>query len=206
MKSLPRFLRTTLAGGILFLLPIVVVAILVGKAVEIADKIVGPLADLLPVHSPIGLKTPMLLAIGLVILCCFLAGFFARTTIAQKTTNWVESAALSNMPGYNFVKAVSQSLLAPEKQPEFTVVLARFGDGWQIAFLVERLENGHVAVFVPGVPDPQSGSMYLMKEDRIAATDISFNSAMKCLKRYGKGSKEMLGLRLAAAASETTKA
>jgi uncharacterized membrane protein len=39
------------------------------------------------------------------------------------------------------------------------VVLARIEDSWQIAFLVERLEGGHVAVFMPGVPNPLSGSV-----------------------------------------------
>ena len=206
MRSLPRFLRTTLAGGILFLLPAVVLIILVSKAVEIADKIAGPLAEHLPVESPIGLKAPMLLAIGLLILFCFAAGVFARTTIAQRATSWVESAALSNLPGYSFVKAVSQGLLAPEKQPEFTVVLARFGDRWQNAFLVERLDDGHVAVFVPGVPNPQSGSLYFMSEDSIKTTDVSFNSAIKCLTSYGKGSKALFGGRLGAAGQETVMA
>lgn len=200
MTSLPRFFRTTLAGGILFLLPAIVLVAIVGKALEIAHKIIAPLAELLPVPSLIGLDAPMLLAVGLVILFCFLAGVVARTTIAQRATNYVEAAALSHVPGYEFVKAISQSLLVPEKSPDYTVVLARFDDVWQLAFFVERLKNGHVAVFVPGSPSPQSGSVYFMTEDRVKTTDITFNAAMKCLKRYGKGAGALLEERLAAAA------
>jgi uncharacterized membrane protein len=196
MKSILKFFRTTLAGGILFLLPVVVLIILIGKAVEIAHKIVLPLADLIQMEPVIGIEAPRLLAVVLLVLLCFLAGVLARTTIAQKATNWVESAALSNIPGYEFVKAVSLSLLAPEKQPEETIVLARFDDAWQIAFLVERLENDLVAVFVPDSPHPQSGSIFIMTRDRIKRVDLPVTSVLKCLKGYGKGANALVGSRL----------
>jgi uncharacterized membrane protein len=193
MKSFLQFFRTTLAGGILFLLPVVLVVILVGKAVGIAHRIVAPLANHLPVQSVLGLEAPTLVAIAVLVLFCFLAGVLARTTIARKTTDWLESTALSNLPGYQYFKAISRNLLAAEGQPERSVVLARIEDAWQIAFLTERLEDGHVAVFVPGTPNPQSGSVYFMTEDRIRPMDIPPTSALKCLKNYGIGSKAILG-------------
>ena len=106
-----QFTRTTLVGGILFLLPIIVVVVIVGKALAIADKIVAPLAAHLPVESAFGFETPKLLAIALVILFCFLAGFFARTALAQKAIAWLETTVLSNVPGYEFIKSVSGTIL-----------------------------------------------------------------------------------------------
>jgi hypothetical protein len=83
-------------------------------------------------------------------------------------------------------------MLGVEKQTGQQVVLARIEDAWQIAFLVERLEGGHVAVFVPGAPNPLSGSVYFMTQDRIKAVDIPASGAMKCLRRVGAGSKALL--------------
>jgi uncharacterized membrane protein len=207
MKPILKFTRTMLAGGILFLLPIVVVAIIIGKALAIARKIVGPLAAHLPMESVIGLDTPKLLAIALLVLFCFLAGVFARTALAQKAIGWLETSVLSNVPGYEFIKGLSGSLLGDEKQPAHPVVLARIEDAWQLAFLIERLEGGHVAVFVPGAPNPQSGSVYFMTEDRIQLVDIPATAAMKCLKRYGMGSSALLDNRLSPArSSEATAA
>jgi hypothetical protein len=40
------------------------------------------------------------------------------------------------------------------------VVLARIEDAWQLAMLVEWVDATHAAVFVPGAPDPKSGSVY----------------------------------------------
>jgi uncharacterized membrane protein len=196
MKPILKFMRTMLAGGILFLLPIIVVAIIIGKALAIARKIVGPLAAHLPMESVIGLDTPKLLAIALLVLFCFLAGVFARTALAQKAIGWLETSVLSNVPGYEFIKGLSGSLLGNETQPAHPVVLARIEDAWQLAFLIERLEGGQVAVFVPGAPNPQSGSVYFMTEDRIRLVDIPSTAALKCLKRYGMGSSALLGNRL----------
>ena len=81
--SLP-FLRTTLMGGLLFLVPIIVVVIVLSKALALAHKFMDPLAARIPVESVMGLRTPMLLAIGVIVLFCFFAGLFARTALAQK--------------------------------------------------------------------------------------------------------------------------
>jgi uncharacterized membrane protein len=49
-----------------------------------------------------------------------------------------------------------------------------------------------VAVFVPGAPNPLSGSVYFMPQDRIKAVDIPASGAMKCLRRVGAGSNALL--------------
>ena len=186
-------------GGILFLLPIVLLAILIGKALAIAHKIVVPLAAHLPFDSVIGLRTPLLLAIALLVLFCFLAGAFARTVLAQKAVNWLEQAVLSNLPGYEFIKSVTRSLLGGESEAIYPVVLVRLEDAWQFGFLVERLSAGHVTVFVPGAPNPQSGSVYFLTEDRIKLVEVPPLSMLKSLKRYGLGANALLSDQLARA-------
>jgi uncharacterized membrane protein len=198
MNRILKFVRTTLAGGVLFLLPLVVVVIIVGKALAIARKIVTPLAAHLPGEPVIGLDAPELLAITLLVLFCFLAGVLARAALAQKAILWLETTVLSNVPGYEFFKSLGGNLLGDEKQRVYPIVLARIEDAWQIALLIERIEGGHVAVFIPGVPSPQSGSLYSMTEDRIKLADVPSTSAMKCLKRYGLDSNAIFGQRLAA--------
>ena len=192
MKAFLHFLRTTLVGGILFLVPIVVLIIVLGKALAIAHKLVDPLASRLHVESLIGLRTPGVLAITLLVIFCFVAGLLARTALAKRSVHWLESAVLSNVPGYQFLKSMGESVLGVEDEPAPQVVLARIEDAWQFAFLVERLEDGHLAVFVPGAPNPQSGSVYLMTEDRIRPAGIPPAAALKCLTRLGAGSSALL--------------
>ena len=192
MKRLLHFFRTTLVGGVLLLVPIVVLIIVLNKALAIARKIVDPLAARLPFESLVGFQTPLVLAIALLVVFCFIAGLFARTALAKRGMNWLESAVLSNVPGYQFLKSMGESLLGVDNEPAPEVILARIEDAWQIAFLVERLEGGHVAVFVPGAPNPQSGSVFLMTEDRIKPAGIPPRAALKCLMRLGAGSSALL--------------
>ena len=192
MRRILQFLRLTLVGGILFLVPFVALLFFIGKALAIAHKLTDPLAARIPVHSVIGLRTPMLLASAVLVLSCFLVGLFARTALAQKVIDWLETAVLSNVPGYVFLKSMSESFLSAETGAVYQVVLARIEDAWQLGLLIERLDGGHVAVFVPGAPNPSSGSVYFMSEDRIRPTNIPALAAFKCLKRLGVGSNALL--------------
>ena len=201
MNRILKFVRTTLAGGILFLLPVIVVVVIGGKALTITRKIVVPLADRLEMGAIFGHDTPVILAIVLLVLFCFLAGCLARTVIAQKAINWLETAVLSNVPGYEFIKTLSGNLLAAEEQPAYPAVLARIDDAWQVAFLIERVEGGQLAIFVPGVPNPQSGSLVYLAEDQVRLVEVPPTSVLKCLKRYGLGSNALLGKHLGSPAT-----
>lgn len=192
MKPLLQFIQTTLAGGLLFLVPIIVLVIILGKALTFAHRLIDPLAARLPVESVVGLRTPVLLAIAVLVLFCFLAGFLARSALANKLVQGLEMAVLSQVPGYALLKSVSGSLLGIEPPGAYPVVLARLDETWQIGLRIEELENGLVAVFVPDAPNPQSGTVVFLSPDQFKPADIPLAAALKCLKRLGTGSNALL--------------
>jgi uncharacterized membrane protein len=192
IKRLLQFLRTTLVGGILFMVPGIVLVIILEKSLALTHKFVDPLAEHIPVHSVIGLRTPLFLAIGLLLMICFFAGFFARTMLAQKIVRGLEGAVLANLPGYEFLKRMGESMLGVEREDAYPTVLLRFDDSWQIGFQIEALENGLVAVFIPGVPNASSGRAYLMSPDRVSPIGVQPARMLKCLKRLGVGSSALL--------------
>ena len=189
------FVRSTVVGGLLFLVPIVVLVGILGKAHEFFQKLTVPIAEAVPVKGIAGIPTPRIIAALAIVLFCFLAGLFARTKLAKRMVAWLESALLSNIPGYSFFKGMGESIVAAEGKPH-EVVLARIEDAWQFALVVERMHEGHVAVFVPGAPNPWSGSVYLMTEDRIKPLDASANAVMKSIKAFGQGSGKLTQGRL----------
>jgi uncharacterized membrane protein len=196
MRALIVFLRATFIGGILFLLPVVVLAIVLGKAEEISIRVVTPLASRIAMKSMAGIPLATILAVAVIVLFCLGAGLFAKTRLARKIVEWLESVFLYNIPGYDFFKGISESLLGHEMDRTYQVVLARIEEAWQIGFLMERLKSGHYAVFVPGAPSVWSGSVYLMTEDRFQRLDISRVAAVKCLRRLGLGANDLLGQRM----------
>jgi len=192
MKNILHFLRATIVGGVLFLVPVIVLTIVIGKAFTISRMIVRPLAEHMPIDSVGGIAASKLLAIAVIIGFCFLAGLFAKTVFARKMISWIENALLSNLPGYSLMKGMGESVVGIESDKPHEPVLARIEDAWQIAFLIERIEGGHVAVFIPGAPSPWSGSVYFMTEDRIKPLDVPVMPALSCLRRLGIGANALL--------------
>src|SRR5688500_4775094 len=184
MKSLTAFLKMTIVGGALYLIPIVLILIVLGKLHGMTTKVVAPLAQGLELHDIGGVNAARALAIVAVVLLCFLAGLFARTAVAQQLVGWLERAILSNLPGYSLVSSLGADVAGTgDEQSHMQVVLAQIEDCWQVGLLVERIDETHSAVFVPGAPDPKSGSIYLMTDDRFKAIDVRIPQTMKWIDR-----------------------
>jgi uncharacterized membrane protein len=197
MKSLTGFVKATIVGGALYLVPIVLVMIVLGKVHALTSKVIAPVATELDLHDIGGINVARLLGVVAIVLACFAAGLFARTGVAQRFVDWLESTILSNLPGYSLVSTLGADIAGTSGAHSDTkVVLARIEDAWQLALLVERVDTTHAAVFVPGAPDPKSGSVYLLTDDRLKAVDVPISEAMKCIKGMGIGSKALLAGRV----------
>jgi uncharacterized membrane protein len=192
MKGQIQVLKTTVIGGIVFLVPIIIVAAIIGKAFEIMKLVAHPLSALLPIDSVGKIAVVNLVAISLIVLVCFFAGLAARTEAAARLVRALESKFLSHIPVYTFVKGMTASIAGAETGEEMTPVLARLDDYSQIAFEIERLEGGEVAVYLPGAPNPWSGSVCIMSEDRIQPINASMVSVVRTISHLGKGSGELL--------------
>ena len=125
MKSLTAFLKTTIVGGALYLVPIALILVVLGKVHAITSKLVAPLAQQLELHDVGGIHAARILAIVAVVLACFLAGLFARTATAQQLVGWLERAILSNLPGYSVVSPLGAEMTGTAAPSHMQVVLAR---------------------------------------------------------------------------------
>ena len=187
-----KFLKTTMVGGVLFLVPIIIFIAIIGKALELTKKLAAPLSALIPVDSIGNIAMANLLAVVIVFLICFLAGLAAKSTLASKSIGALESRALSKIPVYGLLKSKIDAIVQPEKAEGMKPVLTRFDDSWQIAFEVERIQGGVVAIYLPGAPDPWSGSVCFVTEDRIQPIELTLLPVLRILKGIGKGSNEQL--------------
>lgn len=187
-----RFLKTTVLGGILFLVPIIVFIAIIGKALQITGKLAIPFAGLLGADKFVGIAVAELIAIALLVLICFIAGLAAKTPRAKKFVQSLEVNVLEKIPVYDLLKTKAQSALSFEETEGMTPVAARFDDSWQLAFEIERIDGGKVVLFVPGAPDPWSGSVCVVTEDRITPLDLTVKSTVNLMKRLGKGTTEAL--------------
>jgi uncharacterized membrane protein len=187
-----EFFKTTLIGGALFLLPIVLVMVILGHALRLAVKVAQPIShslhlDQLGKMTGIGVVT--LLAVGLLILVSFGAGIVARTGLGSRISGWFANSFLGNLPQYQVVKSMAEGLSEVKgENGDLKPVLVSIADGWQIGYLLEPLENGWLAVFLPKAPTPTSGDVKYLPADRVRPLNLTMLQAMEIVKHLGIGS------------------
>lgn len=187
-----QFIRTTILGGVVFLVPVVIGIAVIGKALELTAALAAPLAKLLPVESIGDLASVYVLALAILVLVCFLAGLAARTSVAAGLVKSLENNVLERIPAYALLKAKTGSVLTPDDTRDMQPMLIRFDDSWQLGLCVERIEGGKSLVYLPGAPDPWSGSVCAVTDDRLVQLDVSLKTASGLMKRLGKGSSAAL--------------
>jgi uncharacterized membrane protein len=186
------FIRTTIVGGLMFLLPLVVVALIIGKAFQISMLVAEPLGALIPVDRVGGVALANILAALVIFVLCYLAGLVARRSSIKEKVARIEGLLIATIPGYAFAKTmVSGVVKAEDEVGKMTPVLVRLDDYKQIAFEVERTPGGNVVVFLPGAPNPWSGSVVYVSEDRVEPLDMLPQDAIKNIRVLGRGSAKI---------------
>jgi uncharacterized membrane protein len=192
-KKAIGFLATTAIGGVLFLLPLVVIGALIGQIVPMVMTVAEALGDIIPVKTPGGIALLILLAIVIVLLLCFAAGLLARYSFGKRLAETFEKNLLLFFPRYAILRdQMTDSIGGDDTRPQMTPILARFDDSSRLGFEIERTEGGLVTVYLPGSPDPWSGSAVLVSADRVKRVDVEFGDAVATCERLGRGSASSL--------------
>jgi len=190
MQAVFGSVRATMIRGVFLLVPIMVFGLLIAKILSVLQGVVEPLSGKM---GPLaGIPMPKLLAVLALLVICFVAGLVAKAPWSLRMTKWLESTVLTKIPGYAYMKGMGESVAGVEGATVYQPVLARIEDSWQLGFIVETIEPGQYAVYVPGAPSPWSGAVYFMAESRIKRLDMKIGDVQGCLKRLGIGSSAFL--------------
>jgi uncharacterized membrane protein len=80
-----QFLKTTIVGGVLFLLPVALVLLVLNHAFQLAAKAVRPVSHSLNFdHTVAGIGSATVLTILLLVIVPFAAGMIARTQAGRR--------------------------------------------------------------------------------------------------------------------------
>jgi uncharacterized membrane protein len=188
-----NFLNKTIKGGIFFLVPLVLIIIIIQKIFDFLKPLANTISSKLFSGSLWGYQPVYLIAIIIIIILCFLAGLIGASFVGKLMVKWVEDNILFLMPGYKLMKDSSQSILGMETGKTYPVVLAPI-DGWMITFLIEKLDNGEIVVFVPGSPNPWSGNIMLFKETEVRPTNLTQRQAIQVLRQTGIGMNRAMNI------------
>jgi uncharacterized membrane protein len=191
MNSKTGYLRSTLIGGVLYLVPIVVLIVILGKALEIAHRIAQPIVRLVDAAGLGHILPPQVVALLLLVLFCLAVGRLAQSGIGKRIGSRLDDT-LGNLPGYSFYRGIGESIAGAEPSGLQQPVMVSIEDAWQLGMVVDKLEDGLLAVYIPSVPEGRSGSLYFMDPDRVRPLSINLKTGFKVLRRMGVGSGELL--------------
>jgi uncharacterized membrane protein len=179
---------SALVGGLLVVLPLYLAVLLLLKAMQSVVGLVRPLAVLLPEWLP----AEHALSLLLVLIVCFLIGVAVRTAIGRAIRARIEQSLFGRIPGYTLLRSLTQQVAGTAQQHVWKPALAEIEDALVPAFIIEEFADGRFTVFVPSVPTPVSGAVYILGRDRVHPLDVPFTEAIKPITRWGSGARELV--------------
>jgi uncharacterized membrane protein len=187
MKTLADFLRMTLVGGLLIVLPLWLSVLLLFKAIKSALALLKPIAKLVPekfVHHDI-------VALCLLILICFGVGLLIRTRVGQLIGDWLEQHLLGKIPGFLLIRGMVRQFAGKKDEQSFEPALVEIEEALVPAFIIEKHPDGQFTVFVSSSPTPMAGAIYILQPERVHPVDVPLRKAMVCVTKWGAGAAEM---------------
>lgn len=187
------FLKTTAVGGLVFLLPMIVIGAFLGYVYNAVLLIYEPLKSSLPVTSAMGITMLFLLAIVILLLLCFVCGLAARRAIGRKFSESIEKHLITVFPKYAIYKDIlAGNVGGSELAPTLIPVTIRFNDSIRIGYEADRTDQGLVVVYLPGSPDPWIGSVAMVEANRVERLDVDFSETAAICERLGRKSGQLL--------------
>jgi uncharacterized membrane protein len=188
MRGVREFVVSAFVGGLLVVVPIYLSMLLLLKAMKSLVGLVRPLAMMLPEWLP----AEDLLALLLVLSICFLIGVAIRTPAGRAAREQIEKSLFERVPGYALFRSLTQQLAGKGQEKVWKPALAEIEEALVPAFIIEELADGRFTVFVPSVPTPLSGAVYILARERVHPLDVPFTQAIKAVSRWGAGSGELV--------------
>lgn len=187
MKLAREFVTSTIVGGLFVVVPVYLALLLLLKGMQSVSALVRPIAAVLPewIHAE------GLVSLLLVLLICFLVGLAVRTRTGRAIGARMDGL-FHKLPGYEMLRGLTRQLAGDADQEAWKPALAEIEEALVPAFIIEQLADGRFTVFVPSVPTPFAGAVYILEPARVHPVDVPFTKAVRTISRWGSGSSELV--------------
>lgn len=193
MKTISKFIRSTLRGGLLVLFPLFACTYIFVHIAGLSIEFIKPLVSFIPNTSLVGLALADLVSTIILLVLCCLTGLAMRTS-AGKSFGLRLSRRLDRVPGYEMFARLARVIFDPE-DPSGIPVIVRLGDTKQIGFLIEHHGPDEVTVFFPSAPSPLSGNVLIVRADMVERLHVPAAKVARVMATFGAGSSELLKTR-----------
>jgi uncharacterized membrane protein len=188
MRYVREFVTSTVVGGLFVVVPVYLAVLLLLKGMKSVGTLVRPFAAMVPDWIP----AEGLFSLVLVLVLCFLVGIAVRTRTGRAVRERMEVLFFERLPGYGLLRSLTQRLAGNTDEEAWKPALVEIEDALVPAFIIEELDDGRFTIFVPSVPTPFAGAVYVLGPERVHILDVPFTQAIQSVSRWGAGSGNLV--------------
>jgi uncharacterized membrane protein len=186
-QALAPLAKATLRG-LLIVVPVYLAVLMLLKGMKSVANLVRPFAQLLPAWLPAEEVLSLLLFLAI----CAAIGASVGTRIGQGARRWIETTIFEKIPGYALIRSLTHQVAGKSRESTWKPALFQSDEALIPAFIIEELEDGRYTVFVPSIPTPFAGAVYILERHRVHPVDVPFTDAVKVVSRWGSGAKDLV--------------
>jgi uncharacterized membrane protein len=196
MKRIKRFLKTTILGGVIVILPIALTFFFLRWVFNFATGLIEPVTRMLMEQSKMQKFVADIIVIAVIVLICFLIGLVVKTRFGRFLYITVEDKILEIAPGYNLFKETIKQILGRDRAPFSTVALVQVlgpaSNTMMTGFVTDEHPDGYYTVFIPSALTPTSGLIYHVEKQYVHIVDAKVEETMRTVISCGMGAQKLL--------------
>jgi len=188
MKQALVAVSKALIRGLLIVIPVYLAILLLLKGMKSVATLVRPMTALLPDWVP----AEELLSLILVLAICAAIGASVGTRIGRGARDWLERTVFERIPGYGVIRSLTHQMAGKSRESTWRAALVEIEDALVPGFIIEEFEDGRYTVFVPSIPTPFAGAVYVLARERVHPVDVPFTEAIRVISRWGSGAQNLV--------------
>lgn len=186
MKAIIDFIKTTVIGGVVVIIPMAIVVLILAKVFNKLIVATTPLTK----NMTLGPLSSALLAVVFVVLLItflfFIAGLLLNSPWGKLVKNWLENNIFEHIPMFSTLKQLTQRVVGIENSNFPVVEVDLYGTGVKVlGVAVEKLGDARFVVYAPSSPVITVGQLYIVPEERLVKLDASIPGTLDCLSKVG---------------------
>ena len=188
MRYAREFVTSTVVGVLYVVVPVYLAVLIMLKGMKSVGSLVRPLAALLPdwVHAE------GLFSLLLVLAFYCLVGIAVRTRSGRAVRERMEIVFFERIPVYGLIRSLTHRLDGDTDEEAWKPALVEIEDALVPGFIIEEHDDGRFTIFVPSVPTPLAGAVYVLGRERVHILDVPFTQAIRTISQWGSGSRDLV--------------
>ena len=192
MKKMLEFVKTTILGGLVAIVPLAVLLVALGMALKVLIDIATVLKDVLPFAPLVNTAIVFGVAVIALVVICFGAGLMVKTAFGHAFVERVHTFFSKHMPLYKTVREITRNAAGMQGREFDLALIDLHGSPSRVlGTVMEELPDNRVAVYVPMSPTLGVGQVYVLPAANVERMDVPIADFAGAITQWGVGTEKL---------------